>query len=73
MENEKAPSAVQQEVARLAARMVDLFMPCSGDGMILGYAAILVLEKALREELPPTAAEIAREIAGSIKAEMEDR
>ena len=50
MENEKAPSAVQQEVARLAARMVDLFMPCSGDGMILGYAAILVLEKGKLKE-----------------------
>lgn len=73
MENEKAPSAVQQEVARLAARMVDLFMPCSGDGMILGYAALLVLEKAIREELPPGAVALAREIAGSIKAEMEDK
>ena len=68
MENEKAPSAVQQEVARLAA-----LMPCSGDGMILGYAALLVLEKAIREELPPGAVALAREIAGSIKAEMEDR
>ena len=41
--------------------------------MIMGYAAILVLEKALREELPPGAAALAHEIAGSIKAEMEDR
>lgn len=73
MENEKAPSAVQQEVARLAARMVDLFMPCSGDGMILGYAALLVLERGIREDMPPAAAALAREIAGSIKAEMEDR
>ncbi len=73
MENEKVPSAVQEKVAQMAEDMVNVFMPCSGNEMIMGYAAILVLEKALREELPPTAAEIAREIAGSIKAEMEDR
>ena len=69
METEKAPSAVQEKVAQMAVGMVNVFMPCSGDGMIMGYAAILVLEKALREELPPGAAAF----AGSIKAEMEDR
>lgn len=73
MENKKAPSAVQEKVVQLAAGMVDVFMPCDGGGMILGYAAILVLEKGIREELPPGAAALAREIAGSIKAEMEDR
>lgn len=73
MENEKAHSVVQEKVAQLAAGMVNVFMPCSGDGMIMGYAAILVLEKAIREELPPSAVVLARDIAGTIKAEMEDK
>lgn len=73
MGNERAPSVVQEKAAQLAAGMVDVFMPCDSVGMILGYAAILVLEKGIREELPPGAAALAREIAGSIKAEMEDR
>lgn len=73
MENEKRPNAVQEKVAQLAARMVDLFMPCDGGEMIIGYAAILVLEKAIREDMPPTAVGIARDIAGTIKAEMEDK
>lgn len=72
MENGKAHSVVQEKVAQLAADMVNVFMPCSGDGMIMGYAAILVLEKAIREELPPSAVQLARDIAGSIKAEMEE-
>lgn len=73
MENEKPNNAVQQKVAQLAARMVDLFMPCDGGEMIIGYAAILVLEKAIREDMPPTAVCLARDIAGTIKAEMEDK
>ena len=73
MENEKKPNAVQEKVAQLAARMVDLFMPCDGGEMIIGYAAILVLEKAIREDMPPTAVSLARDIAGTIKAEMEDK
>lgn len=35
MENEKKPNAVQEKVAQLAARMVDLFMPCDGGEMII--------------------------------------
>ena len=73
MENEKARNKLQNSIAQLAARMVDLFMPCNGTGMIRGYAAILVLEKAIREDMPPEATEVAKELAGSIKAEMEDR
>lgn len=72
MENEKPNNAVQQKVAQLAARMVDLFMPCDGGEMIIGYAAILVLEKTIREDMP-TAVGLARDIAGTIKAEMEDK
>lgn len=37
MENEKPNNAVQQKVAQLAARMADLFMPCDGGEMIIGY------------------------------------
>lgn len=72
MEKEKPNNAVQQKVAQLAERMVDLFMPCDGGETIIGYAAILVLEKAIREDLPPSAVVLARDIAGTIKAEMED-
>lgn len=39
MENEKAPSAVQQEVARLAARMVDLFMSKRDWRLLQAYLA----------------------------------
>lgn len=48
-------------------------MPCDGGEMIMGYAAILVLEKAIREDMPPSAVGLARDIAGTIKAEMEDK
>lgn len=73
MEEKKTGNSVQQNVVRLAARMASLFMPCDGAVMIMGYAAILVLEKAIREDMPPTAVGLAREIAGTIKAEMEDK
>lgn len=73
MENEKPNNAVQQKVSQLAARMVDLFMPCDGEGMIIGYAAILVLEKAFREDMPLLAQGLSRDIAETIKAKMEDK
>ena len=71
MENEKPNNAVQQKVAQLTARMADLFMPCGGENMILGYTAILVLERGIREDMPPEAVKLARDIAENIKAIVE--
>lgn len=70
MEQKQNPSKMQEDVTRIAQEMVDAFMPCDGLGMILGYAAILVLERGIRADMPPQAAQLAREIAGTIRADM---
>lgn len=71
MGNEKPNNAVQQKVAQLAASMTDLFMPCSGEGMVLGYTAILVLERAIREDMPTEAVNLARDMAKTVRATVE--
>lgn len=72
MEQKQNPSKMQEEIARIAQEMVDTFMPCDGRGMILGYAAVLVLERGLRADMPPQGAQLAREIAGTIRADMKE-
>ncbi len=72
MEQKQNPSKMQEEIARIAQEMVDTFMPCDGRGMILGYAAVLVLERGLRADMPPQVAQLAREIAGTIRADMKE-
>lgn len=70
MDNEPH-NETQKEIAELATRMACTFMPCGGQDMILGYAAILVLECGIREDMPPRAVQLAKQLADSIKVEME--